>query len=155
MTELKPKTRAAILQIAEWQIGVMESPAGSNRVKYGEAYGLNGYAWCLMFVWWVFKEAGFNLKKTASCTVLANAYKAAGQWVTKDYKPGDIAMFDFDGKMDGETEHCGIVVDVGKDYIVTIEGNTSENNNSNGGAVMRRKRSLNVVTGACRPMYNM
>lgn len=155
MTELKPKTRAAVLQIAEWQIGVMESPAGSNRVKYGEAYGWNGVPWCLQFTWWVFKEAGFNLKKTASCTVLANAYKAAGQWVTKDYKPGDIAMFDFDGKMDGETEHCGIVVDVGKDYIVTIEGNTSENNNSNGGAVMRRKRSLNVVTGACRPMYNM
>lgn len=155
MTTLKPKTREAVLQIAEWQLGVMESPAGSNRVKYAEAYGLNGYAWCVMFVWWVFREAGFNLKKTASCTELTNAYKKAGQWVTKGYKPGDIAMFDFDGKMDGETEHCGIVVDVGSDYIVTIEGNTSESNNSNGGAVMKRKRSLKIVTGACRPMYNM
>lgn len=153
--ELKPKTKELVLQIAEWQLGVMEYPPGSNRVKYAEEFGLNGYAWCMMFVWWVFKEAGFNLRKTASCTVLANAYKSAGQWVTKGYKPGDIAMFDFDGKMDGETEHCGIVVDVGKDFIVTIEGNTSGSNNSNGGAVMKRKRGLDVVTGACRPKYNM
>ena len=64
-------------------------------------------------------------------------------------------MFDFDGKMDGETEHCGIVVEVGSNYIITVEGNTGATNNSNGGAVMERKRNLSVVTGACRPMYNM
>lgn len=155
MNDLKNKTREAVLQIARWQLGVMENPAGSNRVKYAEAYGLNGYAWCVMFVWWVFREAGFNLRKTASCTDLSNAYKAAGQWVTSGYKPGDIAMFDFDGNMNGETEHCGIVVDVGPGYIVTIEGNTGPSNQSNGGMVMERKRSLSVVTGACRPNYNM
>lgn len=153
--ELKPKTKELVLQIAEWQMGVMESPSGSNRQKYGEEYGWNGVPWCVQFVWWCFKAAGFNLRKTASCTELTNAYKKAGQWVTSGYKPGDIAMFDFDGKMDGETEHCGIIVEVGKDYIVTIEGNTSVANNSNGGAVMKRKRPLRVVTGACRPMYNM
>jgi hypothetical protein len=38
---------------------------------------------------------------------------------------------------------------------MAVEGNTSASNNSNGGIVMERKRSLNVVTGACRPMYNM
>lgn len=155
MQDLKNKTKEAVVQIARWQIGVTESPSGSNRTKYGEAYGLDGYAWCVMFVWWVFKEAGFNLKKTASCTMLARAYKEAGQWVTSGYKPGDIAMFDFDGNMNGETEHCGIVVDVGPDYIITVEGNTSVGNNSNGGAVMERRRPLKVVTGACRPLYNM
>ena len=154
MKTLKPKTREAVLQIAKWQIGVMESPAGSNRVKYAADYGLNGYAWCMMFVWWVFHEAGFNLRKTASCTELTNAYKAAGQWVTSGFKPGDIVMFDFSGKKK-ITEHCGIVVEVNSDNIVTIEGNTAVGNDANGGAVMRRQRRLDLVTGACRPGYNM
>ena len=34
MTALKAKTRAAVLQIAEWQLGVVEMPSGSNKVKY-------------------------------------------------------------------------------------------------------------------------
>lgn len=154
MKELKPKTKESVLQIAEWQVGVMESPAGSNRVKYAEEYGLNGYAWCQMFVWWVFHEAGFNLKKTSSCTELTNSYKNAGQWVTKDFKPGDIAMFDFSGRKT-ITQHSGIIVEVHGDHIVTIEGNTGVGNDTNGGAVMRRERKLNLVTGACRPGYNM
>ena len=154
MKTLVPKTRESVLQIAKWQVGVVESPANSNRQKYGEAYGLNGYAWCVMFVWWVFREAGFNLRKTASCTQLTNAYKTAGQWVTKDFKPGDIVMYDFTGKK-SKTEHCGIITEVGEGYIIAVEGNTSTSNNANGGAVMERRRDLKFVTGACRPMYNM
>lgn len=154
MQTLNPKTKEAVIQIAKWQVGVVESPPNSNKQKYGEFYGLNGCAWCVMFVYWCFKQAGFNLKKTASCTQLTNAYKAAGQWVTKDFKPGDIVMYDFSGKKK-ITEHCGIVTEVGKDYIVAVEGNTSASDNANGGSVMERKRSLKLVTGACRPMYNM
>lgn len=154
MQDLKNKTREAVIQIAKWQVGVLESPPNSNRQKYGEAYGWNGVAWCVQFVWFVFHEAGFNLYKTASCTQLTNSYKNAGQWVTEDFKPGDIAMFDFSGKKK-ITEHCGIVVSVGDGYIVTIEGNTSTSDNANGGSVMERKRNLRYVTGACRPLYNM
>lgn len=154
MQDLKNKTKEAVIQIAKWQVGVVESPPNSNLQKYGEAYGLNGYAWCVMFVWWCFREAGFNLRKTASCTQLANAYKSAGQLVTKDFKPGDIAMYDFTGKK-LKTEHCGIITEVGKGYIISVEGNTSNTNNANGGEVMERKRELKFVTCACRPMYNM
>ena len=154
MKDLKNKTKEAVIQIAKWQVGVVESPANSNKQKYGEAYGLNGYAWCMMFVWWVFHEAGFNLKKTASCTELTNAYKKAGQWVTKGFKPGDIAMFEFYGRK-SITQHSGIIVEVHADHIVTIVGNTGIGNDANGGAVKRRERKLNLVTGACRPGYNM
>ena len=35
---LQARTREAVLQIAQWQLGVQESPAGSNRVKYAEEY---------------------------------------------------------------------------------------------------------------------
>lgn len=160
MKELKNKTKDAVLQIAKWQIGVCEMPSGSNKVKYNTWYygrEVSGaaYPWCMTFVQWVFQQAGFNLTKTASCTNLANAYKESGQWVTKDFKPGDIVMYDFDGKMDGETEHCGIIVAVEKDAVVAIEGNTGPYNQSNGGMVMERRRSLKTVTGACRPLYNM
>ena len=159
MEPLTPKTREAVLQVTRWQLGVMESPKGSNKVKYNtDYYGreVSGevYPWCMVFVWWCFHEAGFNLRKTASCTNLADAYKAANQWVTKEFKPGDIAMFDFSGKRK-KTEHCGIIVEVHDTYIVTIEGNTGTGNDSNGGEVMQRKRALTLVTGACRPGYNM
>lgn len=151
---LEMRTREAVLQIARWQLGVQESPAGSNRVKYAEEYGLNGYAWCMMFVWWVFHEAGFNLRKTASCTELTNAYKKAGQWVTENFKPGDIVMYDFSGRK-RITEHCGIVVEAGDGEVTVIEGNTDPGDDANGGCVMERRRSLALVTGACRPGYNM
>lgn len=81
MTALKAKTRAAVLQIAEWQLGVVEMPSGSNKVKYNTAYygrevSGGAYAWCMAFVWWVFREAGFGLCKAASCTAFVNRYKA-------------------------------------------------------------------------------
>lgn len=152
---MQMRTREAVLKIAAWQLGVVELPSGSNRQKYGEAFGMNGHPWCMMFVWWVFREAGFNLYKTASCTTLATRYKQAGQWVTSGYKPGDIVMFDFTGRR-AKTEHVGIVESVSADgkTLTTIEGNTGAGNNANGGAVMRRKRSVSLVTGACRPRYN-
>ena len=109
----------------------------------------------MYFVWWVFQQAGFSLYKTGSCTVLANRYRQAGQWVTSGYKPGDIIMFDFSGNRK-ITEHTGILESIDKDgNLITIEGNTSTGDNCNGGAVMRRVRSPKYVTGACRPGYNM
>ena len=152
---MEMRTREAVLKIASWQIGVVEMPSGSNRQKYGETFGMNGQPWCMMFVWWVFREAGFNLYKTASCTTLANRYKQAGQWVTSGYKPGDIVMFDFSGRR-SKTEHVGIVEAVSADgkTLTTIEGNTGTGSQVNGGAVMRRTRSVSLVTGACRPGYN-
>ena len=35
---LNAKTRRAVLQIAEWQEGVVEMPSNSNKVKYNTAY---------------------------------------------------------------------------------------------------------------------
>ena len=161
MNTIYPKTREAVLAIAAWQIGTCEFPANSNKVKYNTAYygrSVSGsaYPWCMAFVWWVFREAGFNLKKTASCSTLTTAYKNAGQWVTEGYKPGDIVMFDFSGKRT-KTEHTGIVESVSADgrTLTTIEGNTSTSDNCNGGEVMRRTRNVKLVTGACRPGYNL
>lgn len=159
MKTLKPKTRAAVLAIAQWQEGVLETPSGSNCVKYNtEYYGGSvrggAYPWCVAFIWWVFKEAGFNLYKTASCSSLVNRYKAfsPSQVVKEDYAPGDIVFFDFSGNK-RKTEHCGIVLGVDGDTLTTIEGNTSTGSDSNGGAVMKRERNVKLVTCAVRPTY--
>lgn len=160
MNALQPKTREAVLAIAAWQIGVTEAPANSNNVKYntwyyGHAVSGSEYKWCMVFVQWVFHEAGFNLYKTASCGTLMNRYKQAKQWVTKDYKPGDIIIFDFPNTK-YDTDHVGILESIDKDgNLITIEGNTGTGNDVNGGAVMRRVRPLKHVKGACRPMYNI
>ena len=148
----------AVLQIAAWQLGVLESPAGSNTVKYNEAfYGRrvagSAYPWCLTFVWWVFREAGFSLARTASCSELRRRYQAAGQWVTEGYRPGDILLFDFSGRR-AKTEHAGILERLEPDgTLVTLEGNTGAGSDANGGAVQRRRRRPGFFTGACGPRY--
>ena len=159
METLKNKTLALLLWIAELQIGVCESPAGSNKVKYNTAYygrevSGSAYPWCMVFIWWIFKQAGFNLKKTASCGTLTKAYKESGQWVTEGFRRGDIVMFDFSGKKT-KTEHVGLVIAVSTDgrTVTTIEGNTATGDNCNGGMVMKRTRSTKYITGACRPKY--
>lgn len=159
MVALQPKTRNAVLQIAAWQLGMAEVPGGSNRVKYNNdfygrtVYG-SAYPWCMAFVWWVFREAGFHLYKTASCTAFVNQYKRVSpkQVITMDYQPGDIVFFDFSGKR-GKTEHVGIVEKVLGNNLITIEGNTGTGNDANGGAVMRRSRAVGLVTCAVRPNY--
>ena len=68
-----------------------------------------------------------------------------------DYQPGDIIFYNFHGK--AAAEHVGICESAGGSSIVTIEGNTGVGNDANGGAVMRRTRSLGQIVGAYRPKY--
>lgn len=52
------ETLNSILKVAENEIGTKESPANSNKQKYGVSYGLNGAPWCVIFIWYIFREAG-------------------------------------------------------------------------------------------------
>ena len=145
-------TAKDILAVARKELGVKESPAGSNRTKYGTWYGLDGQPWCMMFIQWVFAQAGVELPvKTASCGTFMRAAQAAGRWVTSNYQPGDVVIYDFPGG--GVTDHCGIVVTPLTTGVRTIEGNTGVGNDSNGGEVMERSRPLSVIIGAYRPHY--
>lgn len=150
------KTVTNLLSIARKEIGNTESPAGSNRTKYGKWFGLDGYAWCMMFIQWVFAQAGVKLpKRTASCGDLMNAAKSAGCWVVRDFQPGDVVIFDFSGKQK-TTQHCGIVEEVLSDYgVQTIEGNTSvSGSQDNGGMVCRKDRRDKYIIGAVRPVFD-
>ena len=54
-----------VIQIAAGQIGYAEEPSGSNKTKYGRAFGWDGVPWCVIFLWWCFREArGWPLKRT-------------------------------------------------------------------------------------------
>ena len=147
-----------ILAIVRAELGTIERPVNSNKVKYNEAYygrSVSGaaYPWCCAFVWWVFQVAGipelfYGGKKTAHCPTLMNFHKK--QFV-KDYRPGDVIFFNFSGGK--KAEHVGICENWDGKRITTIDGNTGAGNEANGGAVMRRTRDKKYIVGAYRPAY--
>lgn len=155
-----------VIEIARGELGTAEQPAGSNKVKYWDAYdkSFQGQPWCVAFLWWVFREAGEGSAflgggKTASCTTLLRWYEAQGQTVpVEQVQPGDIVLLNFNG---GKTpEHCGLVEQVydnpvwGRNFD-TIEGNTSpsDGSQSNGGKVCEKMRYPSQIVGVCRPMF--
>lgn len=147
-------TAKEILAVARGELGYKESPAGSNRTKYGTWFGLNGQPWCMLFIQWVFTQAGAEsllAARTASCGAFMRAALSTGRWVTSGYQPGDVVIYDFPGG--GATDHCGIVVTALTTGVRAIEGNTASGDDSNGGEVMERTRPLSVIVGAYRPHY--
>ncbi len=152
-------TRDKVLQTAHTELGITESPAGSNKSKYGKWYGagLDGQKWCAMFVSWVFHHAGLPLGHIQSkngihhCQSAHNYYKAKGK-MTSNPQPGDIVIYDWSG--DGHADHIGIFkkwMDSAKTVLEAYEGNTSQGNDSDGGKVMLRKRSRNLVKSFLNP----
>lgn len=139
-----------IVAIAEKEIGYTETPANSNKTKFGKWFGLPNLPWCGMFVSWCYDKAGFPLgnvgfsKGFAGCQTAVAHYKKKNKVTTKPVQ-GDIVFFDWNG--DGRFDHTGIFVkDIDGKSFETIEGNTSLTNQSNGGQVMRRKRKyVNVL----------
>ena len=150
-------TAKEILAVARRELGYTESPAGSNRTKYGKWFGLDGQPWCMMFVQWCFRQAGGQdllPALTASCGALMRAAQAKGCWVTGGYQPGDVVIYDFPGN-NVKTDHCGIVEQLSGGGIMAIEGNTGSGNDADGGQVQRRVRSNKVILGGFRPDYDM
>ena len=138
------------------EVGVKESPPNSNSVKYilfyyGKPVSGSAYPWCCTFVWWILSSCGIEIPKTASCMALGDYFKKNGRWHTSP-QPGDVVFFHF--KTNSRwTNHVGIVAEVKGNEITSVEGNTSINSDDNGGAVMLRKRSSNIV-GYGRPQYD-
>lgn len=139
-----------IIEIATGEIGITEMPPDSNKTKYGEWFGVNGVAWCAMFVSWVYANAGYALgnigysKGFAGCQTAYVHFKNSGE-LTQHPTEGDIVLFDWNG--DGRFDHVGLFIrDLGNGKFETIEGNTAVGNDSNGGKVMRRERNYRFAT---------
>lgn len=120
-------------------------------------------AWCDCFVDWCFyKVFGVATAKSLLCgdfndytVASADMYKKKGAWYTSNPKPGDQIFF----KNKTGICHTGLVRAVDKNYVYTIEGNTSSSSGvvANGGGVFEKKypiRSANIA-GYGRPKYDL
>ena len=114
-----------IVDVAIGEIGYREQ--GKNRTKYGAWYGMNGAAWCHMFVSWCASQAGVPasvVPKTSLCSSGMSWFQKKGLFKYKGkYTPkrGDIIYFKSAG-----ASHVGIVERCSGNTVHTIEGNTSD-----------------------------
>jgi hypothetical protein len=152
---LKAKTaqplRVKALAYLTSHLGEKEDPPGSNRISWAsEWYGVIG-PWCAMSVTRSYVEAGSKAFKRGRFYayvpfIVADARAGRnGLAVTHDPKPGDLVCYDW--QRDGTADHVGLFEKwlVRGRTFTAIEGNTAIGNDSNGGEVMRRDRSVGLV----------
>lgn len=144
------KPQLTPLAIALKEVGYEEKPAGSNRTKYGKHIGIDGVPWCGLFVSYCYDKSGRTIKGAGlrlgfmGCQY-AMAHVSKWGAVTKDPQPGDVVFFDWN--RDGRYDHTGLFIewiDANKTRFRSVEGNTAQGNDSNGGKVMIRERSVAV-----------
>lgn len=125
-----------LVEIAVSQIGIAEDPRGSNNIIYNtDYYGrpVSGaaYPWCMVFIWWCFREAGlsklfYDGNRTASCTTLMKWAANQGYFVAGNYRKGDVFLYDYDG-VRSDSEHTGIFTgERSGERYQAIEGNYNE-----------------------------
>ena len=157
----KEPTAEDVIHLASTQKGTTEWPPGSNDVKYGAWYGMNGEPWCAMFVSWCFSHVGMPLIHYSYCPTGAGEFQSGawGSWIggSGHAEPGDVVFYHWAGP-GTVLDHTGIVVHDDGSYITTIEGNTTPpggtGNQGNGGGVYLRTRPKDgTVGGFGRPRY--
>ena len=147
-------TGDAIIEIARSQIGYREESNGNN--KYGEWFGMNGCAWCGIYAAaWCYDHAGvlgdvvgrtYHEGGLYSCSQTLNWYKAhQPECITDKPIPGALVIFDFPNTK-YTTDHMGLFVSKTDKTITTIDGNTSNTSQSNGGWVQERTRYFKDLT---------
>lgn len=149
---------AKVIQIARSQVGVMESPIGTNRGpqvdQYVQSTGLDpegGYAWCVCFLYWCFVQAAeaankpnpmpktagvLDLWRRAGNKGLLRVGRSAAVASPELVRPGMIFIIDSGGGYG----HAGLVSSVQGVTMTTIEGNTTDKSGSREGVgVFERK----------------
>ena len=106
----------------------------------------------------VFKQVRLQIdasvfRTSASCGAIARDAIQHGTWLENsasdhvDIEPGWLVMYNWSGRED--PEHVGIVI-AADDQLHTVEFNTGDRNNANGGAVQLRTRGYDCVVGFVR-----
>lgn len=155
-------TLSDLLEIAEKQIGTKESPPNSNRVRYNNWYyerEVSGkeYPWCMVFCQWCFDQAQIKIPvRTASCSTMLEYTRRTKTYVNRNHlQPGDLLLFNFNDPANTMVStHCGILKNQNGTKLEVIEGNTGVGNDTNGGMVMIRDRTIYQVVGAFRPTFD-
>lgn len=154
---LWPDTLAEkVVKVALAEVGVTESPYGSNRGPRVDAYtavtGTKAQPWCAAFVCWVYRKAGFKGEFAPLAayvpswtTMIRNGTRGWREVSFSNARPGDVVTLWGSG-------HIEIVRKREGDYLLTIGGNTSPvGKNANGGGVFKVKRHRSEVTAIGRP----
>ena len=146
---------SAVLAAAMRHRGTIETPPGSNRTKFGAAYGWNGVAWCNIFVSRVgFEVAGDYdlLGKFAGTIACAEWWQKQGRFGTEP-RPGATVFFDWKGgRSIGAIDHIGLVIErLGNGRVRTIEGNAAIRGKSDG--VWVHDRSTSFIVGYGYPLF--
>lgn len=146
-------TAAAVVEVALKEVGYVEEP--ENITKFGKFTKADGLPWCGSFVNWCFHEAGVKLPSMVSTAAGAHKLKEVSRFVTEGPKIGDLAFMDFPHDGVDRISHIGIVVKVGTNTVLTIEGNTSGTGDQrNGGMVMIKQRAIGKeIVGFGRPKF--
>lgn len=167
----------AVLHLAFSQLGVTEWPTGSNHVKYDAWYGFVG-PWCAAFVSWCCAHTAHPVHfRYSYCPAVVDDARAGRNGLTTVSGPATdmnhlvLALYDWPGESPGEADHVGFTVPesylraefpllltrsrasygfLGAGDFWAVEGNTSIGNQSNGGAVMLRKRNRRDVQAFVR-----
>src|SRR5689334_21606820 len=105
-------TKDHVLAIARSQLGYRES--GSNHTRYGRWYGLDGVAWCAIFISWVADRANAEdiIPRHAYTPAGAAWFVKHGRWSQAAHR-GDIVYYEFPGMH--RISHVGIVEAVHRD----------------------------------------
>lgn len=177
-----------VIELAEAEVGYLEKASNKNLDDKTANAGSGNYtkyardldaiprfyntpkqsaAWCDVFVDWLFVQAfGVDEAKRllcqpskslgAGCYYSARYYNQKGQFHESDPHVGDQIFF-YNSKKTG-VAHTGIVYNVDKTYVYTIEGNTSGASGvvANGGGVCKKKYKLSYayIYGYGRPAYD-
>lgn len=157
---LRISKRRKLLAAARSQLGVVESPAGSNsgpRVRMYQSSTTvagTGWPWCQAFVHWCSLKAGVKLGyKGAYVPHFEHWAKQNGRWISDVSKarPGDAVVFGFGSRL---AVHVGLLEKALSPHtIISIEGNTSSGatgSQNNGGGVYRRSRATRDIRGYVR-----
>lgn len=121
-----------MINVAKHELEWGFSEDNSNNITpYGEWYGIQGGAWCAMFVSWCAKQAGIletTVPRFAYCPYGVNAYRNKGKFYSRGGgytpKPGDTIFFW--NSVDRVVGHTGIVISVTSTTVTTIEGNARD-----------------------------
>jgi hypothetical protein len=149
-------TAQRLCEIALAEVGYIEQPV--NVTKYGKDSGADGLPWCGSFVMWCATKIGLRIPSVVSTAAGAQKFKDRNKW-SETPERGYLAFMDFPHDGIDRISHIGIVVDVKKNSIICVEGNTSgEGDQRNGGMVMIKKRTIgkgSPVVGYGVPRFSL
>lgn len=156
-------TAQDVIRIAQGEVGYQAKNyrrCKYNTWYYGAEVSGDEYHWCVVFLEWVFDQAGARdllYENTAGAEFFGLGFYKRGRLLKSGFKVGDLLLLHWkDGRSDYVPgfpllNHCGIIIAVNDDgSYTTIEGNTGDNPN---GEVVIKRRYPDLISAACRPAY--